>query len=118
MPPARHCWLVTWNSNQHLLISDSFLGPISKATTRNCLRGCFPVQDGAQLFEAHTRFHFCFIPLCKVRHRLHTAWHSCRSHTCATKLESYCCLTWPSLPQRPLAGCDAMTLWRLLRAAC
>ena len=24
------------------------------------------VQDGAQLFESYTRFHFCFIPLCKV----------------------------------------------------
>ncbi len=26
----------------------------------------FVSQDGAQLYESYTRFHFCFIPLCKV----------------------------------------------------
>lgn len=25
------------------------------------------LQDGAQLFESYGRFHFCFVPLCKVR---------------------------------------------------
>jgi hypothetical protein len=29
--------------------------------------GC--LQDGARLYESYGRFHFCFIPLCKVRWR-------------------------------------------------
>ena len=35
--------------------------------TLGWLAGC--LQDGARLYESYGRFHFCFIPLCKVRWR-------------------------------------------------
>lgn len=80
-------------------------------------------KDGAQLFESYGRFHFCFVPLCKVRRgpyglRANTTPQAerCRQRCPSSKAHHPSCLPAHAVPPQTgerrtfyrCGGCGAM----------